>query len=388
MRLFLMLLLPMLAFSLSSSCSSLARTRRAGFRPRALTSVTSDTSVAAVESERAVEPPLLQLIEERDFGGMFKRASAEPAALNQLLEDAGGAGIISYVIAWLAFYSVAMPAGYVSYHIITGQWLDLGLLFASDDAEGKARTLALVGTYYLSTKPFAPVRLGGALLLTPYTKRRIEANPAIGSFLNSTGETTGAVANALGGFLTVLGGDNAARRALKAELIALSVSSRGGILPFAPGAEQARWEEILAELQALNPTPEPARSPMFSGEWELAWTTETELNFVVERGLFGCAHTRTYQTIDIGSGAFDNVIEFEAGGALSVGATIAPDESDPAGARFVFAFEACGLRWRGLALPLPPVGRGWCELLYLDEELRLQHDLRGDLLIATRAAPR
>ena len=36
-------------------------------------------------------------------------------------------------------------------------------------------------------------------------------------------------------------------------------------------------------------------------------------------------------------------------------------------------------------LPFPPVGRGWGELLYLDDELRIQRDVRGDLLVATRA---
>ena len=42
------------------------------------------------------------------------------------------------------------------------------------------------------------------------------------------------------------------------------------------------------------------------------------------------------------------------------------------------------MRWRSLELPLPPVGRGWGDLLYLDDELRVQRDVRGDLLVATR----
>ena len=54
------------------------------------------------------------------------------------------------------------------------------------------------------------------------------------------------------------------------------------------------------------------------------------------------------------------------------------------GARFNFAFNECSLRWRSVRVPLPPVGRGWGELLYLDDELRIQRDVRGDLLVATR----
>ena len=51
------------------------------------------------------------------------------------------------------------------------------------------------------------------------------------------------------------------------------------------------------------------------------------------------------------------------------------------------AFTECSVRWRGLQLPLPPVGRGWGELLYLDDEMRIQRDIRGDLLVATKVAP-
>jgi glucosamine--fructose-6-phosphate aminotransferase (isomerizing) len=66
----------------------------------------------------------------------------------------------------------------------------------------------------------------------------------------------------------------------------------------------------------------------------------------------------------------------------SVGSTIAPDTA--LGSRFNFAFERCTVRWRGLTVPLPPVGKGWGELLYLDDELRIQKDVRGDIVIATK----
>ena len=74
-------------------------------------------------------------------------------------------------------------------------------------------------------------------------------------------------------------------------------------------------------------------------------------------------------------------MQFE-GAELRVGSTIAPDEVD--GTRFNFAFSSCALTWRGVRLPLPPVGRGWGELLYLDEDLRIQRDVRGDMLVATK----
>lgn len=42
------------------------------------------------------------------------------------------------------------------------------------------------------------------------------------------------------------------------------------------------------------------------------------------------------------------------------------------------------MTWGALRVPLPPVGKGWGDLLYLDGEMRLQRDVRGDLLLAVR----
>ena len=50
----------------------------------------------------------------------------------------------------------------------------------------------------------------------------------------------------------------------------------------------------------------------------------------------------------------------------------------------LLSFESCAAKWRQLELPLPPVGAGWFEVLYMDEELRLCKDSRGDLQVCTR----
>ena len=173
-------------------------------------------------------------------------------------------------------------------------------------------------------------------------------------------------------------------QALKAELLTLAAKSRAGIRPLEE-AEQARFERILTEeLPALRPMDEPTRSDLFSGEWECRWTDEKELNFAVKNGLFGLPWRRTYQTIDIAAGTLVNVLDFD-GGELRVGSTIAPDATD--GTRFNFAFGDCSLTWRSLRVPLPPIGKGWGELLYLDEEMRIQRDIRGDMIVATRVLP-
>ena len=83
-----------------------------------------------------------------------------------------------------------------------------------------------------------------------------------------------------------------------------------------------------------------------------------------------------------GALALDNVVAFERGGRLAVASSCAPAR---AGGRVDFRFRACDARWRwGLKLALPPVGQGWFEVIYVDDELRLCRDVRGDLQVCRR----
>ena len=156
----------------------------------------------------------------------------------------------------------------------------------------------------------------------------------------------------------------------------------------------ARVGELMESLAALNPTPNPAASPSLCGEWEIVWTTESELLGLTANGFFGLECTRAYQTISReksggGGGAsgsawaysLANSIDFEQECYLNVGSTCEPAGS---GGRVSFAFESCAAKWKGLTVPLPPVGSGYFEVLYLDDELRLCKDSRGDLQICQR----
>lgn len=177
------------------------------------------------------------------------------------------------------------------------------------------------------------------------------------------------------------------REALKAELFKLvQRSSPPGNQAGAFDSKEdgARFMEIFqTELPALNPTPNPAQSPLFSGEWECLWTSEKEINFLVGSGLFGDEWKRTYQVIDVQRNRLENYILFDNDGDLSVGSTIEPDPQQ--GSRFNIQFKEATLRWKGLVkLSLPPVGSGWGQLLYLDDEIRLQTDIRGDFILAKR----
>ena len=83
------------------------------------------------------------------------------------------------------------PNGQVGYHAVSGTWYDPRVLLAEDGAEGKAEALLLAGSFYLACKPFAPLRLGGALVLTPGVKRLAQAAPAVDAALQGI---SGAVA--------------------------------------------------------------------------------------------------------------------------------------------------------------------------------------------------
>lgn len=132
------------------------------------------------------------------------------------------------------------------------------------------------------------------------------------------------------------------------------------------------------------------------------WTTESELLALTSSGLFGLPCTAAYQSIGRERGAaaegagrragaadpwvysLQNAIDFDGGeGYLRVGSSCAPQVS---GGRVDFRFESCDAKWRGVRLPLPPVGTGWFEVVYLDDEMRIARDSRGDLQICTRGA--
>jgi len=167
----------------------------------------------------------------------------------------------------------------------------------------------------------------------------------------------------------------AQRWLLKRDLLALLEGSAQGTKTTA--AEQAEIDRLIDALAALNPTAEAG--PKLSGRWKLLWTTEKETLALVAGGVLGRSVTEVFQLIDTGAGTLSNVIGFE-GGAFEVDSTCEPGT----GIRVDFSFNAARVRFGDFALPLPPVGRGWFDCVYIDDELRIVRDSRSDALIAVR----
>ena len=55
----------------------------------------------------------------------------------------------------------------------------------------------------------------------------------------------------------------------------------------------------IETLEANNPTPNPASSPLMTGRWNMAWTTEKEILFLVEKGFFGLRCLSVYQVLSL-----------------------------------------------------------------------------------------
>lgn len=112
----------------------------------------------------------------------------------------------------------------------------------------------------------------------------------------------------------------------------------------------------------------------------LQWTTEKEINFFLEKGISPTGSI--YQIIIIDGTILENCIPFQKGGFFGVkGALSIPD---PAGTRTDFVFSEATLdvgKWG--VYRFPPVGKGWFETIYLDDDLRVDVNSRNDILICT-----
>eukprot|EP00899_Mesostigma_viride_P013242 jgi/Mesvir1/21919/Mv01976-RA.1 len=119
-----------------------------------------------------------------------------------------------------------------------------------------------------------------------------------------------------------------------------------------------------------------------SATWKLLFTTEKETLFIIEKAsLFGTQTGDIFQVIDVSNDELINVITFPPAGAFIVNATI--DAASPQ--RCNFKFDSVILKTDKLRWKLPPFGQGWFESVYMDSDLRIAKDSRGDMLICERS---
>lgn len=173
-------------------------------------------------------------------------------------------------------------------------------------------------------------------------------------------------------------------RELKSQLMAACKQTQRGV---EGGRDEV--EAIVSQLEASSPTKEPSLSPILGGDWDLAWTSEKEVAFLMEKGLFGDKCVRVFQNIDTAAPSLSNTVLFDNGSFLKVQSTFqagvgGPNSAEGGGDFFSFEFKSASIRWRNFELPIPPVGKGWSKQVYLDKDLRIQTDSRGDLAIYSK----
>ncbi|XP_048422731.1 probable plastid-lipid-associated protein 11, chloroplastic [Pyrus x bretschneideri] len=119
-----------------------------------------------------------------------------------------------------------------------------------------------------------------------------------------------------------------------------------------------------------------------SATWRLLWTTEKEQLFIIQNAsLFGTQTGDVLQVIDVGQRVLNNVITFPPDGVFFVRSDIAVASNQ----RVNFKFTSAVLRGKSWEIPLPPFGQGWFDTVYLDDEIRVVKDIRGDYLVVERA---
>lgn len=114
------------------------------------------------------------------------------------------------------------------------------------------------------------------------------------------------------------------------------------------------------------------------GRWELIFTTEKEVNFFKTSWPFAKVRSITQDIDPYTSCTIKNLIRFEGGGEFAVRGIVAPADSSGAYDRVEFKFQGAVIRGWGREVKVPPVGAGWFDTMFCDDNLRLSRDSRGD----------
>ena len=114
-----------------------------------------------------------------------------------------------------------------------------------------------------------------------------------------------------------------------------------------------------------------------SARWKLLWTSEKETLFLLETFKGSTA----YQTINVKEKTLRNAVEFSGGNTFLVESEIKIENET----KVEFTFTSAGLKFsNGFMLPVPPVGKGWFDNVYVGDRYRVARDSRGDTLIVER----
>lgn len=171
-------------------------------------------------------------------------------------------------------------------------------------------------------------------------------------------------------------------------------------------AEADRILRAIAELEAINPTPEPTTATaLLKGDWKLLFTTSLELLGIDRLPLLALGEI--WQCLRLSDRRVVNLAEVQSllgTGLVSVAAqfeVVSDRRLEVSFQRLVLGLERfLGYRnvatwverlgqdqriWTGIDFPVQPGNRrGWIELTYLDQDLRINRGNEGSVFVLQR----
>ncbi|XP_058085672.1 probable plastid-lipid-associated protein 11, chloroplastic [Magnolia sinica] len=168
----------------------------------------------------------------------------------------------------------------------------------------------------------------------------------------------------------------------KDDLLSLISDQERGIKTQSDSSKRSKIIQAIDALAVIGKDAITTDASSLSATWRMLWTTEKEQLFIIKNAhLFGTQTGDVLQVIDVERGTLNNVITFPPSGVFFVRSTIevAPPQ------RVNFKFTSAVLRGKDWEFPLPPFGQGWFESMYLDDDIRVVKDIRGDYLVVDRA---
>ncbi|KAI8475856.1 MAG: plastid lipid associated protein [Monoraphidium minutum] len=149
-------------------------------------------------------------------------------------------------------------------------------------------------------------------------------------------------------------------------------------------AAKAKIMAAVEELKHAGSGTTTTSAAALSATWKLLWTTEKESLWIIKNaGLFRTKAGDVFQVIDVDAGRLQNVVTFPPQGAFIVDSSIKVEGPQ----RTTFKFGSAKLKLPSRDLGLPPFGQGWFDTVYVDDNIRVAQDIRGDTLVVARDGP-
>jgi hypothetical protein len=142
--------------------------------------------------------------------------------------------------------------------------------------------------------------------------------------------------------------------------------------------QKADIETLIDELILSAPSPSPkfAEVDIISDNWTLVYTTEVEL-----LSLMSDEDTIVTQEINRSDGTLQNFVGFKNGVEFTVQSSLSGS-----GVRSTFSFSGARLTFPNrFSVPLPPIGKGWFDNLFVDSTIRVVREGRGNTAVYIRA---